>query len=804
MEEIKIPVKSSVREDPSIKDHFYFIGNKISQKEIQSMVPFFYCDEIGHETQQLDEVCLEAACNNRGLTCPRCVFYKHKDHEQKIVPLNKFVADLIKNQTDKKLVLEDELKKCRRYKEFALDQIREFVDNVIERFERFVAQIHKYYNIFENQFEDAMIKSDVISHKLLYQQHIRRDHFNNYIRTAIDNLGNTQTFASAYQSGARHPESGIISTNFYGGSGQQQQQQLLQADSAGENEYVLRDYERAFSYSQSYAKEMSTVISELKFHLHELSTKVDSKIDLHRLSSNVPYFDINSTIQQQSEFKKQYQTKLDNIFGYRPKEMKKVPLGLTAAMGSMGSMVSNEVARQSKDSLDAMLHARGLNQSVTRIPRSADYFSLQESLKCQIDHCKRQVQICRLFSQVVSSAIFKASSVKTNQTDVSCLCVLCEDVVAVSGRFASAIEFYNVQDRSLLAKVETGTNQGVKCMLFLKKEIEEPQEYESVLVVGTYADECSILSYQIDILKQLNQQTSVSVKTYKKFEKKYNDAVSCLEHLRGNEFFIAGYSSGSVAIFSTQNAIPLSALSNIHEGPVSCLHTVELAKFFISGCQERIRYHYIKELSHERIEQKISAIIVCPHAIAALLTTHSLNEESSYIKFRHLVTADLCLDQERAGQLRILKMFENSTQILDDGGFDVNAEQAKNNSVKDFIFIEPRRQKRIFWVITFGSEHKIKLWEVRSAFTKTLKLWEKDVDDFLKPEGAGSIKTKLLFETSEYANLKWSDVSPKVQVLQALENANSGKISLKFAVVNHLNRQLVDIFELEFMVSYNN
>lgn len=65
-------------------------------------------------------------------------------------------------------------------------------------------------------------------------------------------------------------------------------------------------------------------------------------------------------------------------------------------------------------------------------------------------------------------------------------------------------------------------------------------------------------------------------------------------------------------------------------------------------------------------------------------------------------------------------------------------------------------------MLTFGSEHKIKFWEVRSAFTKTLKLWEKSIDDFLKPDGAGSIKPKLLFETSDYVNLKWNDVQPKV------------------------------------------
>jgi len=55
-------------------------------------------------------------------------------------------------------------------------------------------------------------------------------------------------------------------------------------------------------------------------------------------------------------------------------------------------------------------------------------------------------------------------------------------------------------------------------------------------------------------------KVAVSAKIFKKFEKKYEDAVTCLEHIRGNEFFAAGYSTGSVAIFSTRNAIPLSVL----------------------------------------------------------------------------------------------------------------------------------------------------------------------------------------------------------------------------------------------------
>jgi hypothetical protein len=49
----------------------------------------------------------------------------------------------------------------------------------------------------------------------------------------------------------------------------------------------------------------------------------------------------------------------------------------------------------------------------------------------------------------------------------------------------------------------------------------------------------------------LDNKVSVSAKEYKKFDKSYKDAVTCLEVLYHNEFFIAGYSSGSVSIYST-------------------------------------------------------------------------------------------------------------------------------------------------------------------------------------------------------------------------------------------------------------
>lgn len=87
----------------------------------------------------------------------------------------------------------------------------------------------------------------------------------------------------------------------------------------------------------------------------------------------------------------------------------------------------------------------------------------------------------------------------------------------------------------------------------------------------------------MDVLRKIENSITLSYKEYKKFEKKYNEAVTALEYLYTNEFFLAGYTSGSVAIFSTENAIPLSVLSNIYDTPIFCLHCVEPAKMFISA-----------------------------------------------------------------------------------------------------------------------------------------------------------------------------------------------------------------------------
>lgn len=98
----------------------------------------------------------------------------------------------------------------------------------------------------------------------------------------------------------------------------------------------------------------------------------------------------------------------------------------------------------------------------------------------------------------------------------------------------------------------------------------------------------------------------INVKEGKNFEKKTRDAVTYLEYIHYNEFFIAGFTSGTISIYSIENTIPLSVLSNIYDGPITQILLIEPGKFFVSLSENKMRYHYVNSITHERIEQKIT------------------------------------------------------------------------------------------------------------------------------------------------------------------------------------------------------
>ena len=49
------------------------------------MLPYFYCNESGHEPNLLDSVCMDPTCVYKGLSCVRCVHNKHATQKDKII-----------------------------------------------------------------------------------------------------------------------------------------------------------------------------------------------------------------------------------------------------------------------------------------------------------------------------------------------------------------------------------------------------------------------------------------------------------------------------------------------------------------------------------------------------------------------------------------------------------------------------------------------------------------------------------------------------------------------------------------------
>ena len=54
---------------------------------------------------------------------------------------------------------------------------------------------------------------------------------------------------------------------------------------------------------------------------------------------------------------------------------------------------------------------------------------------------------------------------------------------------------------------------------------------------------------------------NINIKTHKTFLKREKDAVTFLEPFYTNEFFIAGFSSGSISIYSSQTSMAVSTLA---------------------------------------------------------------------------------------------------------------------------------------------------------------------------------------------------------------------------------------------------
>lgn len=168
-----------------------------------------------------------------------------------------------------------------------------------------------------------------------------------------------------------------------------------------------------------------------------------------------------------------------------------------------------------------------LSSNVTIAPRLSDYLQGGEFYACGVDSARRKCTLGRIFKSVNDSAIVKIGSLKSSLKDVSCLCVISEDIIAVGGRFSPIIELYRLQDRQVLAKIDTKAVQGVKSLLVIRKQHEEITEWGTHLIVGTYSDDKTLPSFKIDILRRFaegQEPLSLSVKTGRVYDKSSPEA----------------------------------------------------------------------------------------------------------------------------------------------------------------------------------------------------------------------------------------------------------------------------------------
>ncbi|EGR28738.1 hypothetical protein IMG5_169350 [Ichthyophthirius multifiliis] len=729
--EIQLNPLTKLHQEHNIRDHFHFVSKKITINELDSFLPYYKCDEIGHEELILDQVCIDDICQHKGLTCPRCVNIKHGNHISKIINLNTFISDLIYSQSEKKSILNKEFDKSKNYKDLLMNISKEFVEDIIEHFSLFISQIYKYFNVFLNEYEDLIIRSDVIIDKILHRQHIRRDLFGKYIKNIIENIGNKE-----------------------------------------KSEFLLKDYEKAFEKIKDFQENIIHATKQTKDFLKENLSSLTKKMDLKTLGTGINYIDFDmGTLALQRKFKNQYQNKLEGIF-------------------------------QNFENIN------GNEQNILKENIQNKYQVKQEDLyPSYVDYARKKCILGRTFKTIQNAQILKVNTIKTSQVNISCICVISQDLVAVAGKFSPFIEFYRLSDKQIITKIDTLQHQGIKCMILMRKEQDEIGQWQPILVIGTYSEEDNIISYKIDILKKYEGKESIniSVKTYKKFEKLRKAAVSYLAQLYLNQFFIAGFSSGCISIYSVENSIALNNVNNLFDQPIHNIYVVEEGKFFITATLDKIRFHTINLLTHERIEQDISTFYIGSNSMNCILPTNAFNQEGSYLNFQHIICGDFKfedMEQYKEGCIRILRGGQKSIRMCEEQVVSV-LNGGQNNAIKDIVIIEPRVKQRMALLLVFGYQHRIKLFELKSQFGETLKLWEKNVDDFINNVGKHVIKAKLLCESVEVANIKWADVNQKVQILSAFENSFTGKIQIRFAVVNHQSKCDVDIFELEMEVGYS-
>ena len=168
-----------------------------------------------------------------------------------------------------------------------------------------------------------------------------------------------------------------------------------------------------------------------------------------------------------------------------------------------------------------------------------------------------------LFETLSNCSILKQKSLKTSIQEVSCFAFFTSDLIAVAGKFNSEIEVYRLSDRKLVQKIDTKSQQGVKCLLVMIKDwqLVGTVDQEALLVVGLYYDQATILCFKIQIFKHEGRFTVSSTPNGQFYKNDYDSnqaAVTCMKEFYNAEYFVVGFSTGTVALYSNHTGEPIN------------------------------------------------------------------------------------------------------------------------------------------------------------------------------------------------------------------------------------------------------
>lgn len=242
MEELN---KSHFTLNKKLEDHDYYnyVSKLIKNNELSSLIPYYLCEIDGHQTNRLDLVCLDENCKNKGVICFRCQYHQHNNHVNNCIPINTFMSNLIKNQNELSHLLAKKREKCYYLRENMIENVKQFIEKIIDEFSIFIASIHKYYQICEKQIENITIKSDVVMHRLFFKKHINHIQFNDYIKDVLSKINSPNI---------REIEN-----------------------------IEITDYNNAIKITQDYVEEMSKWSSDLSNNLDKISFEAKKSLTLN-------------------------------------------------------------------------------------------------------------------------------------------------------------------------------------------------------------------------------------------------------------------------------------------------------------------------------------------------------------------------------------------------------------------------------------------------------------------------------------------------------------------------------------------